>query len=99
MATTILVAVALQIGLPHRGRVAWAWVFPILGVVMLGILIVWDPGRIDRRSEGHRRLTISLIAVFTVANTLGVGVLLYDIFTRETGLSPGTSSAGAEPCG
>ena len=49
----------------------------------------WDPGRIDRRSLGHRRLTISLIAVFTVANTLGVAILLYDIFTRETGLSPG----------
>ena len=89
MATAILVAIALQIGLPHRGRVTWAWVFPILELVMLGLLIAWDPGRIDRRSKRNRRLTISLIAVFTVANTLGVVILLYDIFTRETGLSPG----------
>ena len=89
MATAILVAIALQVGLPHRGRVNWAWVFPVLELVMLGILIAWDPGRIDRRSRRHRRLTISLIAVITVANTLGVAILLYDIFTREAGLSPG----------
>ena len=89
MATAILVAIALQVGLPHRGRVNWAWVFPVLELVMLGILIAWDPGRIDRRSRRHRRLTISLIAVITVANSLGVAILLYDIFTREAGLSPG----------
>ena len=90
MATAILVAIALQVGLPHRGRVAWAsWVFPILELVMLGLLIAWDPGKIDRRSRRNRRLTISLIAVFTVANTLGVAILLYDIFTKEAGLSSG----------
>ncbi len=89
MATAVLVAVALQVGLPHRGRVAWAWVFPVLEVAMLGILIAWDPGRIDRRSTAIRRLTLSLIAVFTVANTVGVGILLYDIFTTEQGLSAG----------
>ena len=47
MATAILVAIALQVGLPHRGRVDWAWVFPVLELVMLGILIAWDP-RSDR---------------------------------------------------
>lgn len=90
MAAAVFTAVALQVGLPHRGRVSWWWVFPVLEVVMLAILIVRDPGRIDRRSVALRRLTIALIAVITVANTLGVLILLYDIFGTDQALTAGS---------
>jgi hypothetical protein len=49
MATAVLTATILYVGMPHRGRVL-GWVFPVLQLVLLGLLAVQDPGRIDRRS-------------------------------------------------
>jgi len=50
MATAVLAATALYVGMPHRGRVPGWWMFPVLQLVLLGLLIAQDPGRIDRRS-------------------------------------------------
>jgi len=79
MAAAVVGAVILQIIVPRRGRVPGWWIFPVLEVVMLGVLIARDPGRIDRRSGAIRRLTIALIAVMTVGTMGGVIALLYDI--------------------
>ena len=81
MALAVLVAALLQVVVPHRGRVAIWWVFPLVEVVMLGVVVVRDPGRIDRRSRTLRLLTLWLIALITVANTVGAGVLIYDIIS------------------
>jgi len=81
--------VALQVGVSHRGRVPGWWVFPVLEIVVLGILVARDPGRMDSRTEAVRRLTIVLIAIITVANTVGIGVLLYDIFATVEGITAG----------
>ena len=50
MATAVLTATILYIGMPHRGRVPGWWVGPVLQLVLLGLLIAQDRGRIDRRS-------------------------------------------------
>jgi uncharacterized membrane protein len=89
MALAVLVAVGLQVGVSHRGRVPGWWVFPVLEVVMLGILVARDPGRIDRRTKTVRRVTIALIAVITVANAVGIFVLLYDVFATVKGITAG----------
>jgi uncharacterized membrane protein len=65
-------------------------VFPVLEVVMLLILIVRDPGRIDRRSTALRRQTIVLIAIMTVGTLGGAVILLYQIVTSAKGMTADT---------
>jgi hypothetical protein len=59
MATAVLAATILYVGMPHRGRVPGWSVFPVLQLVLLGVLIAQDPGRIDRRSATLQRLMVS----------------------------------------
>jgi uncharacterized membrane protein len=84
MAIAVLFAIILQVGTPHRGRVPGWWAFPTLELVLLVIVILRDPGRIDRRSRAARRSTIVLVAVMTFGTMTGVGVLIYDILTGAT---------------
>jgi hypothetical protein len=87
MATAVLAATALYVGMPHRGRVLGWWVFPVLQLVLLGLLITQDPGRIDRRSTGLHRLMVALLVVMTLGTVLGVVVLAYDILDAAEGIT------------
>lgn len=87
MAAAVLATVVLQLIVPRRGRVPIWWVFPVLELVMLAVLIIRDPGRIDRPSENLRRATILLIAVMTVGNTFGAFKLIYDILAGVRGMT------------
>jgi uncharacterized membrane protein len=77
----------LYVGTPHRGRVPGWWIFPIVQLVLLGLLIAQDPGRIDRRSPRLRRLMVALLVVMTGGTVLGVVVLAYDILVTATGVT------------
>ena len=79
MALAVLVAIFLQSTAPENGRLLPWWAFPIVELVLLVVLFVLDPGRIDRRNRGPRIATIVLIAVMTVATIGGVAVLMVDI--------------------
>jgi len=87
MAVAVLAAALLQVGTPHRGRVPFWWVFPILELVLLAFLVVVDPGRIDSRARSTRRLTIGLIAVMSAATLGGIGILIYDILEGLPGIN------------
>jgi hypothetical protein len=79
MAGGVLTAAVLQVVLPRHAVVPFWWLFPVAEVVLLGALIVADPGRIDRRSTTLRRMTILLIALMTVANTVSGIAMIHDI--------------------
>jgi uncharacterized membrane protein len=83
MAAAVLTGAVLQLILPHGNRIAPPWIFPSVEVIFLIVLIIGDPGRIDRTSPRLRRLTIALIAVMTVANGAAAGVLVRDILTSS----------------
>src|SRR5262245_21032410 len=87
MAAAVLAAALMQVVVPNRGRVAVWWLFPVAEVGILALVIAADPGRIDRRSETSRILTICLIAVMTLANTAGAIVLMYDIVAGVKGMT------------
>ena len=87
MATAVLAATILYVGMPHRGRVPGWWVFPLLQLVLLGLLIAQDPGRIDRRSATLHRLMVALLVVMTSGTVLGVAVLAYDILAAAEGIT------------
>jgi uncharacterized membrane protein len=79
MATAVLTATILYVGTPHRGRVPGWWLFPVVQLVLLGILIAQDPGRIDRRSPTLHRLMVALLVIMTAGTALSVTVLAVDI--------------------
>lgn len=88
MAGAVLGAVVLQVVLPRRTAVAFFWIFPLMELGMLAALIIGDPGRIDRSSPLLRRLTILLIAVMTLANTVSAVILVRDIIVGLASLTP-----------
>jgi hypothetical protein len=87
MATAVLTATFLFVVTPHRGRVPGWWVFPLLQLVLLGLLIAQDPGRIDRRSVTLHRVMVTLLVVMTLGTVLGVTVLAYDILVAVQGVT------------
>ena len=87
MTVAVLTATILYVGTPHRGRVPGWWLFPVVQLVLLGILIAQDPGRIDRRSPTLRRLMVALLVVMTAGTVLGVVVLGYDILVAAEGVT------------
>ena len=87
MATAVLAAVLLQVITPHRGRVPGWWLFPIAEVAVLAVLIIRDPGRIDRRSEFLRRVTFLLIGLMTLGVATSTVVLSYDILATVRGVN------------
>jgi uncharacterized membrane protein len=87
MAVAVLVAILLQVGTPHRGRLPGWWVFPVLESVLLVVVILRDPGRIDRRSRAARRSTLVLISLMTMGTMAGVVALTVDILAGVRGVS------------
>jgi uncharacterized membrane protein len=90
MAAAVLTTVLLQFIAPRHGRIPGWQAFPSLELVLLGLLIVRDPGRIDRRSLQLRRATFALIAVMTAATLGGSIVLIRDILTTGSDVNATT---------
>ena len=69
MALAVLAAGGLRAALPAQLRSGDArWAFIVVVVVLLAILVIGDPGRIDRESLWLRVLTGSLIGLITAVN-------------------------------
>ena len=80
MALAVLAAVGLNVGTPHAGRLPGWWIVPVLELVLLVILVVVDPGRIDDLSGRARPITLALITIMTVGTVASLSLLMYDIF-------------------
>ena len=88
MALAVLVAAAMQLALPDRHVLKPGFLFPSIEVLLLVVLMVGDPGRIDRRSPLLRRLTLLLVAAMSLDNLAAVVELVGDIVRddkQETG--------------
>jgi uncharacterized membrane protein len=89
MATAVLMAAGLQLVTPTEGRLPIWWLAPIIEVLMLVVLIIRDPGRIDRRSRTLRRQTIFLIGVITLTTFGSALLLILQILDATRGISAG----------
>jgi uncharacterized membrane protein len=87
MATAVVAATVLFVGTPHGGRVPGWWIGPLLQLILLGILIAQDPGRIDHRSPTLHRLTVALLVIMTTGTVLSVIVLAVDILVAAKGVT------------
>lgn len=68
VALAILVTAGLHVALPVQYRVNPRWAVPVVLLVLLAVLIIGDPGRIDRQKPWLRAVTGIVIAFITVAN-------------------------------
>jgi uncharacterized membrane protein len=91
MALAVLVAGGLFLLIPEDFRVSSAAVFayPAFLLVLLGILIVGDPGRIDREKRWLRVTTGVMIAVITVAAAISAVRLVVGILDKADFATPG----------
>jgi len=83
VAAAIIVVAGLHVALPARYRVQPAWLLPAVVLVLLAVLIIGDPGRIDRQKPWLRIVTGAIIAVITLANLLGAVRLVVEILTNN----------------
>jgi hypothetical protein len=83
VALAIIVAAGLHVALPARYRVQPAWVVPVVLLGLLAVLIVGDPGRIDKQKAWLRIVTGVVIAFLTVANLLAAVRLVVEILTNN----------------
>ena len=83
MALAIVVAAVLHVGLPAKYRVDPQWVVPAVLLALLAVLIVGDPGRIDRQKIWLRIVTGAIVAFITVTNLFAAVHLVRDIITNN----------------
>ena len=83
IAAAIIVVAGLHVALPARYRVQPAWLFPTVLLVLLVVLIIGDPGRIDRQKAWLRITTSAVIAVITLANLSAAVRLVVEILTNN----------------
>jgi hypothetical protein len=83
VALAIIAAAGLHVALPARYRVQPAWVAPAVLLGLLAVLIVGDPGRIDRQKTWLRIVTGVVIAFLTLANLLAAARLVAEILTNN----------------
>jgi len=90
MALAVLTAGALHGVLPTELRALppellgdARWWYLVVVTVLLGILIIGDPGRIDREDRRLRALTIGLIALISADNALEAGRLVVSILSTK----------------
>ncbi|MEV6329198.1 hypothetical protein [Streptomyces sp. NPDC051909] len=79
MATAVVTAMVLTVLLPDDLRLAPRWVLPAVEGLLLVALIAGDPGRIDRRSNVLRTLSIALVGVLALSAVWSTVQLIDDI--------------------
>jgi hypothetical protein len=86
VAAAILVAVGLQLALPNKYGVHPRWVIPTLELVLLAVLTVINPVRLERATKLGKYAAIAVVAAITLDNGISAGLLDHDILT-----TPGAS--------
>lgn len=89
MVAAVVAVIVLTLLLPDGLRPGPNWALPVLEAILLGVLIVGDPGSINRRSRALRAVGIALVAVLVVNAMVTTGVLSDSIITN----GPETDSA------
>lgn len=82
-ALAVLVLIALQLALPTSHALLPPWLLPAIEFVLLVVLAIADPGRVDRESAVLRGLGLGLATVGSLATALAAHLLITRIATNE----------------
>jgi hypothetical protein len=84
MAATVVAAEVLHATLPHNIRsIGWIWVYPTVVIGLLLVLVIGDPGRIDKRDPWLRLVTGALISFITIVNAFSAIHLVHLIILNR----------------
>jgi hypothetical protein len=81
MAAAVLIGVILTASFPDRWSFGPFWLVPACECVLLVALVIGDPGRIDRRSNAMRIISIALVAVLVSSTLWYTGHLIDELIT------------------
>ena len=81
VAGAVVAAIVLTLLLPDDLRLGPNWALPVLEAVLLVVLIVADPGAIDRRSRALRVVGIALVALLGLSAMAATGFLVDSLIT------------------
>ena len=79
MAVTLLAAMALPFLLPPKYSLGPRWIIPVVEALLLVALVIADPGRIDRRSDFIRALSIGLVVILVAGAAVVTVRLVVDL--------------------
>jgi uncharacterized membrane protein len=75
----IAAMIGLQWALPERLSLGPRWLFPVIELMVIGVIVAANPGRMRKSSPALRMLSLILIAVASLGNMFSVGRLVGDI--------------------
>jgi hypothetical protein len=84
VAAAILSVAALHLFLPNHFRIEPVWLTPVVLVTLVIVLVVGDPGRIDRQRVWLRVVIGVVIGAITLANTSAAVRLVTDIASNSS---------------
>lgn len=74
--------IGLQLALPNAHALRPPWLLPAIELVLLAVLAIADPGRVDRESAVLRGLGLGLVTVASLATALSADLLIVRIATN-----------------
>jgi len=93
----VVAAMVLTVLLPEELLLVPAWLLVLIEAILLVALVFGDPGRIDRRSNQLRILSIALVAVLVLNSLIATYLLVGDLIHggKETNSASALLIAGS----
>ena len=97
MAGAVLAAMTLTVLLPSNVRLGPPWAIPAIEGALLIVVVLGDPGKINRRSSFLRAVSIALVAVLVLGSIISTGVMIDGLIHggAETGSASEVLRTGA----
>jgi hypothetical protein len=86
LAVFLALNVSLRIWLPDESAVRVPWLVPAVELVLIGVLVVSDPGNLARHRSRLRQVALALVVLLVVAELWATALLVYDLI-EGTGVS------------
>jgi uncharacterized membrane protein len=81
----ILAAIGLQLAIPARLGIPPRWLLPVLEALLLVVLTVANPHRINHERRWLRMTSLALVGVATIDNTYSAGRLVWRLVHGQEG--------------
>jgi hypothetical protein len=78
--------VALRIWLPSDSAVRVPWLIPAVELLLIGMLVLSDPGNLARHRRKLRRVAVTLVVLLVLAELWATALLIYDL-VKGTGVT------------